>query len=55
MSAKSPSVPLYVAAATFTEPGPTSGKLRPTKYPDFSVDPLSEVSKPTLRLAKSKV
>jgi len=38
----------------FTEPGPTSGKVRPTKYPDFSV-PSSEVSKPTLMLAKSKV
>ena len=49
-SAKSP----VVAAATLTDPGPTSGKLSPTKYPDFSV-PSSDVSKPTLILAKSKV
>ena len=39
----------------FTDPGPTSGKLRPTKYPSLSVVPSSEVSKPTLKLAKSKV
>jgi len=39
----------------FTDPGPTSGKDRPTKYPSFSVVPSSEVSKPTLKLAKSKV
>ena len=39
----------------FAVPGPTSGKLKPTKYPDFSVVPSSEVSKPALKLAKSKV
>jgi len=40
LSAKSP----VVAAAIFTEPGPTSGKLRPTKYPELSVPLVSEVS-----------
>ena len=38
-----------------TEPGPTSGKVKPTKYPELSVPPVSEVSKPALTLAKSKV
>ena len=33
-----------VAAAMFTEPGPTSGNVKPTKYPDLSVPPVSEVS-----------
>ena len=39
-SAKLPAV----AAPTLTEPGPTSGKVRPTKYPLESVPEVSEVS-----------
>ena len=38
-----------------TEPGPTSGKVKPKKYPEASVPPDSAVSKPALMLAKSKV
>ena len=33
-----------VAAPILTEPGPTSGKVKPTKYPDFSVPDVSSVS-----------
>ena len=38
-SAKLPAV----AAPRLTEPGPTSGQVKPTKYPDASV-PVSTVS-----------
>ena len=44
-----------VPAPTLTEPGPTSGKVKPTKYPSESVPDVSEVSKPALMLAKSKL
>ena len=36
-----------VAAAMLNDPGPTSSKVRPMKYPSLSV-PVSELSKPTL-------
>ena len=39
LSAKFPAV----AAPILTEPGPTSGQVKPTKYPDASV-PVSTVS-----------
>ena len=51
LSAKLPAV----AAPMLTEPGPTSGKVKPTKYPDLSVPDVSSVSKPTLTSAMSKL
>ena len=36
------------------EPGPTSGKLKPTKKPSAVEDPESSDSTPALNVAKSK-